>query len=227
MQNLINQSTTTAVALPVDDPWLEVANEGGGRFGKLIKFAKGEWTHKDDQVAVGTEFVVHMAQAMRGWVRFEGGRPVDYKLGLIREGAKFADRTSLGFMDKTGWERDKRGDPVDPWCQQHYIPMLHLESGELYTWVFSSYGGKQAFRDLARVYSPYRKTSSLPVVSLQTASYRHETFGKIDVPVLKVERFDDPDSAPPVPSSGPAPSSGPTRANADMNDAIPFAAEFR
>jgi hypothetical protein len=223
MQNLINQNTTTAIALPADDPWTEVANEGGGgQFGKLFKFAKGDFTHKEKLIAIGTEFVVHMPQAMRGWVRFEDGKPVDYQLGLIRDGAKFADRSSLGHMDKFAWPRDKRGEAADPWQQQTYVPMVCCETNELYTFVFSSHGGKQAFRDLARSYSPFRKTNKLPVVSLQTTSYRHDEFGRIDVPVLKVERWDDSDPTPPVSSSGPAPSSGPTRANADMDDDIPF-----
>jgi hypothetical protein len=212
MNALVKKQTSTAIAVPEDnDPWLEIANEGGGQFGKLIKFAKGEWTHKDDQIAIGTELVVVMDQAMRGWVRFEGGRPVEYRLGYIREGAKFADRHTLGHMDQAEWPRDKRGDATDPWQQQHYVPMVHCETGELYTWVFSSHGGKQAFRDLARAYSPYRMTKQRPVVTLQTDSYRHDTFGKIDVPLLKVERWEDSDGVDVTPPT-----------NADMNDAIPF-----
>jgi hypothetical protein len=213
--NALVRSSTTAIALPEEfDPWLELANEGGGQFGKLIKFAKGEWVHKENEIAIGTEFIVVMHQAMRGWVRFADGRPVDYRLGYICDGAKFADRSELGFTDQSAWERDKRGEPSDPWQQQHYVPMRHCESSELYTWVFSSHGARQAFRDLARSYAPYRRTSKLPVVSLQTSSYRHETFGKIDTPVLKVERFDDS-------QLNPSTSAPPSSFN-DMNDKIPF-----
>jgi hypothetical protein len=195
MNAIVPKNTSTAIALPDDaDPWLEVANEGGGQFGKLFKYAKGEYTHKDAEIALGTEFVVHMPQVMRGWVRFEGGRPVDYRLGYVREGAGFADRGSLGYTDKAEWPRDKRGEASDPWQQQHYVPMIECETDEMYTFVFSSHGGKQAFRDLARAYSPYRKTTKLPVISLQTGRYRHETYGWIDTPELKVERFED--SAP-------------------------------
>jgi hypothetical protein len=213
--NALVKQNASAIALPEDaDPWLEIANEGGGQFGKLIKFAKGEWTHKDDEIAIGSEFIAIMDQAMRGWVRFAGGRPVEYRLGRIRDNARLSDRSSLGYTDKAEWERDKRGEAVDPWQQQHYVPMLHCETDELYTWVFSSHGGKQAFRDLARAYSPYRMTSSRPVVSLQRSSYRHETFGKIDVPILKVERFEDSDIGLPA-SSIPAPAN-------EMDDSTPF-----
>jgi hypothetical protein len=210
-------SNTTATTLPEeDDPWLALANEGGSQFGKLIKFAKGEWTHKDGPVAIGAEFVVLMPQAMRGWVRFADGRPADYRLGYIRDGAKFVDRAELGFTNRDEWPRDKRGEPTDPWQRQYYLPLMHAESGELYTWVFSSHGAKQAFRDLGRAYSPYRKTAKLPVVSLQTSSYRHETFGKIDIPVLKVERFDDSHLDQLAPALAPRSSVD------DMNDSIPF-----
>jgi hypothetical protein len=209
------KANTTAIALPdEDDPWLSVANEGGGQFGKMIKFAKGEWLHGDDDIPPGTEFVVLIRDAMRGWVRFADKKPVEYRLGYVRDNNAFANRDELGFTDRSIWEKNDRGEPNDPWAQQHYLPLQHCENGELYCWVFGSHGAKQAFRDLARAYSPYRKTAMLPIVSLQTDSYRHDTYGKIHVPVLKVERWHDWGTAPVVEVVAPTKS--------DMNDDIPF-----
>ena len=186
--NVIARMNTAAIAIPhEDDPWLELANEAGGQFGKIIKYAKGEWLHGENEVPIGTEFLVLIRDAMRGWVRFAEKKPVEHRIGYIRDNTKFADRNELGFADKSLWDTNDRGEPNDPWAQQHYLPLQHCENGDLYCWVFNSHGAKQAFRDLARAYSPYRKTNVLPVISLQSNSYRHETYGKIPVPVLKIE----------------------------------------
>ena len=52
-----------------DNPWLEAASEAGNPFGKLLKFVKGKWTIGDDEIAAGSEYVAHVDQLARGWVR--------------------------------------------------------------------------------------------------------------------------------------------------------------
>jgi hypothetical protein len=104
--------------------------------------------------------------------------------------------------------------------------MVHCETGELYCWIFRSAGGKQAFRDLCRVYSPLRNTGKLPVVSLQTDKYNHPDYSWIDIPVLKVEDWQDqaepPIAATPEPEIIPPKDTIKTAFNADMDDDIPF-----
>jgi hypothetical protein len=191
MNNII-PNKPAAIMLPADDdPYAEIANEGGGQFGKILKYVKGEWSHASSPIPLGTEFLVLINEAMRGDVRFEAGRPVEQRIGLIRERAKFARRADLGFTDETQWERDKKGKPIDPWSPQTFLPMIQIESGDLYCFIFRSAGAKQTFRDLCRSYSPYRKTSTLPVVSLQTDKYNHPDYSWIDIPILQLERWED------------------------------------
>lgn len=83
--------------------------------------------------------------------------------------------------------RNKKGEPIDPWSPQTYLPLIHTETEELYCWIFRSEGAKQAFRGLCRAYSPYRNIRTLPVVSLQTSGYSHPDYAWIDIPVLKIE----------------------------------------
>ncbi len=228
--NDITKAEKPAVMLPADDdPYAEVANEGGGQFGKILKYVKGEWSHADSPIAFGTEFLVLINEALRGDVRFEGGKPVQQRIGLIRERAKFAKREDLGDTDQSFWEKDKNGRPIDPWSPQTILPMIHVESGDLYSFIFRSAGAKQTFRDLCRAYSPYRKTSTLPIISLQTDKYRHDDYGWIDIPVLQIERWED--SGDPAGSDGgSAPDGGDSArvvgeskaAREDINDSIPY-----
>jgi len=71
-------------------------------------------------------------------------------------GRNLPKRADLGDTDQALWETDKNGKPIDPWSQQTYVPMIQVETGELYCFIFRSFGGKQTFRDLCRAYSPYR-----------------------------------------------------------------------
>jgi hypothetical protein len=193
----------TTVATSEYDPFLEFANEGGGQFGKLIKYNKGRFFQNEKEVPLGTEYHALVYDTARGWVLFQEGRAPEYRLGLIRNGAKFAPRETLGLTDQRHWERDRRGEPRDPLQKQCYLPLIHLESEELFCFVTGSEGGFSAIRNLARAYAPYKATSMIPVVSLATDTYPHADYGTVHVPVLKIERWDD--AEPPAPATAPAP----------------------
>jgi hypothetical protein len=216
--------TSGSIAIPdADDPWAAQAAEGGGQLGKLLKFSKAHWYQGENEVATGTEFVALMRDAALGDVRWAGGKPVEMRLAFIRDHAKFADRASLGYLDKEQWETDAKGDRRDPWQRQWFLPLLHTESGELYCWAFSSHGARSAFKGLCGSYSPHRKTNRLPVVSLQSSHYRHDRFGRIDLPVLKIERWESYGGAlgGVVATDDPI-STGRPSSSDDMDDAIPF-----
>jgi hypothetical protein len=226
MSNAIALAQSNSIALPEsDDPWAAHAAEtSGNQLGKLIKYSKGRWWQGDNEIAIGTEFLALVRDAALGDVRWEGGKPVEMRLGFIRDGARFAQRASLGYLDKSEWETDAKGDPRDPWQQQRFLPMLHTDTDELHCWAFSSHGARGTFSELCRQYSPHRKTSKLPVVSLQTSSYKHNDYGRVDVPILKIERWDaygqgldavTPAKADPI-------STGPSLRNSDMDDDILF-----
>ena len=66
MNDITKKEEKPTIMLPADDdPYAQVANEGGGRFGKILKYVKGEWSHADSPIALGTEFLVLMAEAMQ------------------------------------------------------------------------------------------------------------------------------------------------------------------
>jgi hypothetical protein len=225
--NYAVKKLTTSIVLPADDdPYAEIAAEGGGQFGKILKYVKGDWSHANTTMPLGTEFLVLMPAAMRGDVRFQDGRPVEHRIGLIRDRAKFASRAELGFLDRELWEKNNKGEPIDPWSQQTYLPMIHQQSGDLYCFVFRSSGAKQTFRDLCKAYSPFRMTRTLPIVSLQSDRYNHPDYSWIDTPILRIERWEADGVGEELPepdrNAENAKVVGESKVGADMHDDIPF-----
>jgi hypothetical protein len=68
------------------NPWLRVAEEAGNSFGCLLKFVKGKWEIGDDEIPAGTEYVAHIDQLARGWVKFEDSQVTDAMMVKIANG---------------------------------------------------------------------------------------------------------------------------------------------
>jgi len=233
---MTNLTSPTSAPVPESSAFLQYATEGGGGLGERLKFHKGQWFCGDDEIPLGTQYLAEMDQLARGWVRWHEGKPVEYRLDFVRDGKKIANREDLGFTDESEWEQDEKGKPKDPWQKQSFLPLLHLETVENFVWVFSSLGSERAAQKLSLAYWK-RGLSHLPIVSLQAGSYRHDTFGRIDTPILKIERWQDRDGSAPTlaPASipkltqreNPISSGLPAKAKAsadcaDLNDEIIF-----
>jgi hypothetical protein len=220
-----------------ENPWLEAAAEAGNPFGKLLKFVKGKWEIGDDEVPLGTEYIAHIDQLARGWVRFEDGKVTDCKIGKVADRIKLPTRDELPDTDPTAWkEKDADDNPRDPWVKQWYLPLIAVETGDFATFVSGSNGGDNAISNLCRVYGHNMRDGLLPIVALKTGSYKHKKYGRIEEPDFPVVGWhgtprspiigndgDDPKSSPTGDGNlGAGPRTGNAAANADMNDSIPF-----
>jgi hypothetical protein len=174
-------------------------NEGGANFGKLLKFVKGEYFIGEEEVEIGTQYAALVFEERRGWVKFVDGKPVDYRIGLVRDGYVLPSRESLGDNDPAFWPTDKKGNPQDIWVKQAYLPILDIESDEVLCFVTGSQGGDQALRGLMRDYKPKARTSEVPIISLQSDSYAHDIYGRVFIPVLKIVGWHDLGTVPPPP----------------------------
>jgi hypothetical protein len=197
-----------------NNPWLQAAADAGGG-GRILKFVKGEYEVGGVEVPIGTEFVAHVDQIVRGWTRFQDGKVAGQHIGKIKDGFRVPAREELGDMDQDKWERDADGEPRNPWVLQWYLPLI-AEDGELLTFVTGSKGGIGAIGTLCRVYGRKARDGLLPIVKLQVRSYRHERYGKIETPDFVIVGWDglEPASAPMLEQRG---------ASGDaLNDEIPF-----
>jgi len=205
----------TPPAVKYDNPWLEVAAENSGRFGKLLKFVKGRWESGDDELPIGTEFIAHIDQLAKGWIHFENnevvGEPIIVK---IADGKKLPTREELPDNNPKKWEKDDNGNPRDPWAKQWYLPLVSVETGELHTYVTGSDGGDQAITNLCNVYGHKVNDGMLPIVALRSSGYKHKKFGRIKKPELPIVGWDGTPPAA-IPMQPPP--------NADMGgDAVPY-----
>lgn len=160
--------------------------------GDLLKFAKGDWTAGQDgeEVDEGTELVANLDELMVGWVKWEGGKPTDMRMGRVVEAYQPARRNELGDTDREQWERDDRGEARDPWQLTNYLILKEPGGEQLYTFATSSKGGMNAIGKLAGEYGKRirQKPDEFPIVALGVDSYKHpnKAYGKIFTPEFKV-----------------------------------------
>jgi hypothetical protein len=159
--------------------------ESGGGMGTLLKFDKGEYFIGNDPVTLGTEFVAHISQWARGWVKFVDSKPAEQRIGLVREGFKVAEREELGDLDETKWEKDATGKPRSPWSEQSYLPLENVATSEVLVFVSGSAGGRKAIARLGKTYAINRHCGQ-PIIKLSVSSYRHKEFGKSFTPEFKI-----------------------------------------
>lgn len=205
------------------NPWLAVAQEdggGAGNIGKLVKFVKGRWQVGDDVLREGSEYVAHIDQLVRGWVKFAGGKVVDRIVGKIADGFQPQPRDRLGDTDPKNWpEKDADGRPRDPWTLQWFLPLVGVETGEVLTFVSSSKGGATAIKELCAVYGRNDRDGLLPIVALKTRAYKHPNYGRIETPDFSIVGWDGGVAAPAVKLSAQEQSAV---IDAEMDDEIPF-----
>jgi hypothetical protein len=163
--------------------------------GDILRFSKGDWTagQNEEEIDEGTRFVAVMDQLMIGWQKWEGGKPTEQEAGLIVEGYRPPSRKDLGDSDETLWERDDRGDRRDPWQKTNWLILKEADGDRVFTFAPSSRGGLSAIGQLCEQYGKMirQKPEQFPIVAIETSSYRHDTYGKIKVPVLKVVGWAD------------------------------------
>jgi len=162
--------------------------------GTMLLFKKGDWTAGKDNVDMnGVELVALPSELMHGWCKWEDKKPVDYRVGFIRDGYKPPSRGELGDNDTSKWER-RGSDRVDPWQFTRFLPLVDPESGQIYVYSTTSKGGRFALADLQDAYADHLEKGAegaAPRVALMSET-GHGEYGEFEKPVLKIVDFVDP-----------------------------------
>src|SRR5580765_8197501 len=76
--------------------------------GQLLKFSKGDYLvgEDNDEVPLGTRYIVNMDELLVGWIRWSENRPTDQVMGKVSDGYQPPRRNELGDNDKAQWETD-------------------------------------------------------------------------------------------------------------------------
>jgi hypothetical protein len=194
-----------------------------GMDGELLKFIRGRWAAGKDgeQGMDGAKLVARADLLMVGWQRWENKKVTDRRVGLIGEHYTPHHRAELGDMDESAWPRDNNGRSIDPWQLAYFLQFHAPDDPSIkYVWTASSKGAQKEIGALSGAYSHKRQFSpnALPLVALGSDYYKHEIYGRVDVPQLDVVGW----ASEEVPAVQAQVSNPVTNPNSDIDDEIPF-----
>jgi hypothetical protein len=226
MSNIPAERQNTSPAIAALEALEIFADSVAGPDGQLVKFVRGNWTTGQDNETIDTDarFVAVLSGLRHGYIRWEDGQPVGRCMALVADHPIALARGELGDMDEQYWPR-RDGEPVDPWSFCYELPLIDAESEGARLFSTSSVGGRQCIGKLARTYAQHTRkhAGELPIVTLASETYRHESYGTIAKPTMKITGWTrDPDWSPPA-----EPSASPAGSSHVLDDQIPFAPEWR
>jgi hypothetical protein len=208
-------AATTALSAGGANNWLEIGAELDKYLGApLAKFTKqGEYAISDiDTIPLGSRAIARTDLIELGYVKWADGKPTgDRKVGLVADGFVPPPKDKLPDRDESQWEIQDNGERRDPWSFQMSVPITRLDAGgETYQFTVGSKGGLRCLSALTRTYGKRvaEKKPGLPIVELQSDSYKHRVYGKIFFPVMHVVGWTGADGKP-------------ESISADLSDAIP------
>jgi hypothetical protein len=137
----------------------------------------------------GTQFVVDMDTLYIGFVQWDDGAVVDAHVVRVADGEKIPQRRDLGNNDRSLWPVGPNGSVKDPISPDARVYMVAIDPPhEGYTFVSSSWGGRQAMQKLCKAYVDGRDEhpGEMPIVAAGTFKRTDRNFGKIDTPTFEV-----------------------------------------
>ena len=163
--------------------------------GDPLRFKDGVFLRGFDKTEVeeGTTLRIAATSVQDGFVKWEDGKPVDWRLReWINRDQLPIYREALGDMDKNEWP-----DGKDPWTYTMLLAVKDEENVQL-KFSTSSVGGANAVRRLLREWKRLRDKHSgrVPVVSLGSDSYQHKIHRtEVQFPVFEIVGWDFWDEA--------------------------------
>ncbi len=189
---LTKPQTQLPTLTPADDPYLKTAARVASE-NAFLKYVKGSFIFgiDEDELARGTELVPNMEEIGVGWLKWQGGEVVEENMALWATGHPY--REDLGDLDRDLWETDDDGKPIDPWTETATVPFKDPGTGQEFTFSTSSAGGRRAVSKLVYAWrhGVTQGKSGLPVVAIDSDTYKHKKYGPVFFPTLTITRWED------------------------------------
>jgi hypothetical protein len=197
--------------------------------GKMLKFTvdSNYKVDKADDLPDGTTLVA--INVTTAWVKWLGEKPTEHR--ITRPGQVHPDRDDLPDQDKATWGSGLNGQPADPWRDTRYLRLIDPRTGQDYTFVTDTYGGRKAVGDLKSQIGNVRFAypGALPVVELGSTMMK-TSFGLKPRPQFKVVDWRNKNNATVQLTHGPQnkpPEQNLSEIEPPFNDQIPdFNEEF-
>lgn len=152
--------------------------------GDPLQFKDGKFLRGFDknEVEEGTLLRIAPTSVQDGFVKWEDGKPVDWRL------REWISRAQLPIYRDTLGDMDKINQPDDPWAYTMLIAMKDEDDVQL-KFSTSSVGGANAVRKVLREWKRLRDKHpcQVPVVSLGSDSYEHKKHKtEVQFPVFEI-----------------------------------------
>jgi hypothetical protein len=197
------------------------ANIGSDLDGEPLRFKDGKFFQGFDKIEVEDGTVLRAAppSIQDGFVRWENGKPVDWRMReWINPNQLPVYRDTLGDTDESKWP-----DGKDPWSYTMYLAMKDAES-VLFKFETSSVGGARAVHRLLREWRRQRDKHPglVPVVVLNSDSYVHKVHkNTVHIPTFEIVGWEPWDEDAPKAIAA-TPDDPRTQIAEQLDDAIPF-----
>jgi hypothetical protein len=180
---------------------------GGHIVGKLLKFKNDDFII-DKTVKLPPDRHLVATSVITAWVRWQDGKPIEHR--VTKAGMSHPYRDELGHLDREEWAAGLDGQPADPFKDTRYLLLTDPKTGQQYTFITDSVGGRIAIADLKKQIANVRAAhpGALPVVSC-TSVMMPTKFGDKPRPDFKIIDWKSQ-------------SEKPAARNADRADDIPF-----
>ena len=174
-----------------------VAEKSGNNLivGKMLKFTI-DGKYKADKADILPDNTTLVAiDVTTAWVKWEDCKPVEHR--ITQPGRVHPDRDDLPDQDKTTWEPGLNGEPSDPQRDTRYLRLIDPRTGQDYTFVTDTYGGRKAVGELKSQIGNVRFAypGAVPLVQLGRAMMK-TSFGLKPRPEFKVVGWRNKGNAP-------------------------------
>lgn len=158
----------------------QFATDAGGADVMYLKFTRtGDFVYgvEENVVEDDEQFAVNMASLQRGYICWMEGQVAGEEMRHVTSGQSVRLHDLPEIQGSDGWR------------EQVSVEMTNLETGDRLLFKSSSKGGLGAIAHLAREFADNAKRGAdkiVPVVTCETSSYKHSSYGKIFVPKFPV-----------------------------------------
>ena len=174
-----------------------VAEKSGSNLivGKMVKFTI-DGKYKADKADTLPDYTTLVAMGVTtAWVKWQDGKPVEHR--ITQPGEVHPDRHDLPDQDEAMWEHGLKGEPADPWRDTRYLRLIDPRTGQDFTFVTDTVGGRKAVGELKSQINNIRFAYPGAVPLVQLCSTMMKTaFGLKPRPEFKVIGWRNNGNAP-------------------------------
>ncbi len=198
----ITTKTNAGIATTGISPWEQVSRLAKQEGAKYYLYKKGDWMSGDEDVS-GQRRGADPTEIYYGFQHWKNSAPGRVQMVRIDQLHLHPRREDLGDTDPSKWEVGPDGEQKDPWARTVRMGLFDLETRETGYFTSSSYGGRDAVNAFCAAYEKdrLRFPGQVPIVQLESASYRHKTYGKVHKPSFEIvgwTTLDGSEALPPV-----------------------------